>query len=42
MLKFSWNASNTKDSTNGKEPTRAPRIRKSDSSVRKPKGSDVD
>jgi hypothetical protein len=36
-----WNAFDTKDSTNGKEPIGAPRIRTMDSSVRKPRGSDI-
>jgi hypothetical protein len=41
MLRSSWKTSNTKDSTNGKEPIGAPRIWKPDSSVKKPKGNDI-
>jgi hypothetical protein len=42
MLRFSWNVSNTKDSTNGKEPSRAPKIQRLDLGVRKLGGSDID
>jgi hypothetical protein len=42
MLRSSWNASNTKDSTNSKEPTRTPKIQRLDLGVRKLGGSDID
>jgi hypothetical protein len=42
VLKSSWNASNTKDCTNGKEPIRAPRIQRPNSGVRKLGRNDID
>jgi hypothetical protein len=42
MSRSFWNAFDTKDSTDGKEPIGAPRIWILDSSVRKPRGSDID
>jgi len=36
------NVSNTKDSTDGKEPTRTPKIQRLDLGVRKLRGSDID
>jgi hypothetical protein len=40
-MRSSWNAFNTKDFTNGKEPTKTLRIQRLDSSVRKPRGNDI-
>jgi hypothetical protein len=42
VLRSSWSAFDTKDSTNGKKPIGTPRIQRLDSIVRKPKGNDVD
>jgi hypothetical protein len=42
MFKSSWIASNTKDSTTGKKPIKTLRIQRSDLSVRKHGGSDID
>jgi hypothetical protein len=36
------NTSDTKDSTNGKKPSRAPRIQKLDFGVKKNGGNDID
>ncbi len=42
MLRSFWSTSDTKDFTNGKEPTRTPIIQQLDLGVRKPGGSDID
>jgi hypothetical protein len=42
MLKSSWSASNTKDSTNGQKPIKTLKIQRLDSCVRKHGGSDID
>jgi hypothetical protein len=42
MLKSSWNTSDTKDLTNGKEPTSTFKIWRPDSCVRTTKGSDIE
>jgi hypothetical protein len=42
MQRFSWNAFNMNDSTNGKEPTRATKIQRLDLGVRKLVRSDID
>jgi hypothetical protein len=42
MLRSFWNASNTKDSTNDKEPIITPKIQRLDLGVRKLGGSDID
>jgi hypothetical protein len=42
VLRPSWSAYDMRDSTNVKEPTGTPRIRKLNLGVKKPRGSDID
>jgi len=42
VLKSFWNIYDMKDSTNGKEPTRALGIQRLDLGVKKPRESDID
>jgi len=42
VLRYSWSTFDTKDSTNGKEPTGTLRIQRPNLGVRKLGGSDID
>jgi hypothetical protein len=42
MLRSSWNTFDTKDSKNGKEPIRTPRIQRLNLGAKKLGGNDID